>query len=98
MHQDEKNLTPVNKQGLLLARSYLSRRFHFIHGLEPALDKLCGAENQRGEGGGEGASSCVLEVTERTEDRPSARVSLRHAPHRENTGMREGLLLHALPI
>lgn len=50
---------------LLVPLHYLSRQLHFMHGLQPALHQLRGAEDQGSEGRGEGACSGVLQITAR---------------------------------
>lgn len=50
---------------LLVPLHYLPRQLHFMHGLQPALHQLRGAEDQGGKGRGEGACSSVLQVTAR---------------------------------
>lgn len=47
-------------QYLLLSLHYLSRQLHFVHGLQPALHQLCGAQDKCGKGRGEGARGSVL--------------------------------------
>lgn len=48
----------------VLAFGYLSRCLHLVHGLQSALNQLCGAEDQSSKGRGEGAGSCVLQITQ----------------------------------
>lgn len=57
------------EQHLLLASGDLSGRLHLMHGLQPAFDKLSGAQHQRSKRRGEGAGSRILQVTGRTQRR-----------------------------
>lgn len=75
----QQDPTFVPKQHLLLAFGYLSRHLHFIHGLQPALHELGGAEDQSSKGRGKGTSSCILQITGRTQAQEASYPPIIHS-------------------